>query len=116
MVRALHIMTTLDVGGAEAQVLAVLTGLARPPNEISVAWHKGRGELAPRFRAAGIRAFPLDMADSLDPGANIICGARVDEAQEGLIRVMAVITGISPRGRERVQIEDFDDVVVRIER
>jgi cell division protein FtsZ len=56
------------------------------------------------------------ITDSLDPNANIICGARVDESQEGIIRVMAVITGIAPKGKERVQIEDFDDIVVRIER
>jgi cell division protein FtsZ len=31
----------------------------------------------------------------LDPRANLICGTRIDEAYEGQIRVMAVITGIA---------------------
>jgi len=45
------------------------------------------------------------ITEQLDPDAQLICGARVDEQFEGQIRVMAVITGIA-------EINEEDDIEV----
>lgn len=61
--RILHVITTLDRGGAE-KALLVLCGeqAARGGAErIAVAYLKGRGELAPDFRALGVAAHDLDV-------------------------------------------------------
>jgi len=65
-IRLLHVLTTLDVGGAEKKVLSVASRLPRDRYEIAVAWLKGRGELAPAFRAAGIETCPLGMEGLFD--------------------------------------------------
>ncbi|MHC4472037.1 MAG: glycosyltransferase [Planctomycetota bacterium] len=67
MIRVLHILTTLDVGGAEGQVLEVLSRLDRERYDVAVAWLKGRGDLAKAFEAAGIRTHSLGMSRTLDP-------------------------------------------------
>ncbi|MHC4923165.1 MAG: glycosyltransferase, partial [Planctomycetota bacterium] len=75
--RVLHLITTLDRGGAENQLLAlcrelVKRGEVRP----TVAWLKGEGELAPEFRAAGIPATSL-AAGRLRAPASILRAARL---------------------------------------
>jgi glycosyltransferase involved in cell wall biosynthesis len=52
-VRILHVITTLDVGGAEMHVLAQVRGQAARGHEVRVAYLKGRGTLAGDARAAG---------------------------------------------------------------
>jgi glycosyltransferase involved in cell wall biosynthesis len=52
-VRILHVITTLDVGGAEMHLLAQVRGQARRGHDVCVAWLKGEGALAEDFRAAG---------------------------------------------------------------
>ncbi len=66
-IRILQILDTLDVGGAEAQMLAVLSRLPSDRYEVRVAWLRGRGELAPEFNAAGIRTFRLRMHSPVEP-------------------------------------------------
>ena len=51
--RILHVITTLDVGGAEMHLLAQVRGQVARGHAVEVAWLKGRGSLAPDFRAAG---------------------------------------------------------------
>ena len=63
----LHVLDGIDVGGAEAQVLSVLTRLPRDRFEVMVAWLRGRGEMEPEFRAAGIPTAALRMKGILDP-------------------------------------------------
>lgn len=56
------------------------------------------------------------MTEHLDPSANLICGTRIDEAYEGQIRVMAVITGIAEIADEMdPEIEDGIEVDEEIE-
>jgi glycosyltransferase involved in cell wall biosynthesis len=52
-VRILHVVTTLDVGGAEMHLLAQTRGQVARGHSVALAWLKGEGRLAPDFRAAG---------------------------------------------------------------
>jgi glycosyltransferase involved in cell wall biosynthesis len=51
--RILHVITTLDVGGAEMHLLSLVGGQTRRGHRVRVAWLKGRGSLSEDFRAAG---------------------------------------------------------------
>ena len=67
--RVLHLVTTLDRGGAEKQILVLCRGLAkRGAVEPSVAYLKGRGELAAEFLAAGV---PVARLGASGPGAPV---------------------------------------------
>ena len=61
MIRILHIVTTLDIGGAEAQIRDVVTRLDRKRFLPVIAWLKGVGEMAEQFEAKDVRAVNLDM-------------------------------------------------------
>jgi glycosyltransferase involved in cell wall biosynthesis len=65
-VKLFHLITTLDVGGAENHLLSLLTRLPRPEFEIEVGWLKGAGGLAPKFREAGIPATDFRMKHAAD--------------------------------------------------
>lgn len=49
-----HLITTLDIGGAENHLLSLLSRLPRPEFDVHVGYLKGPGGLAPRFLDAGI--------------------------------------------------------------
>lgn len=51
--RILHVITTLDVGGAEVHLLAQVRGQTARGHEVRVAYLKGGGALAEEFRSAG---------------------------------------------------------------
>lgn len=51
--KILHVITTLDVGGAEMHLLAQVRGQVARGHAVRVAWLKGAGSLAADFRAAG---------------------------------------------------------------
>ena len=51
--RILHVITTLDVGGAEMHLLQQVTGQCARGHEVRVTWLKGEGRLAPDFERAG---------------------------------------------------------------
>ena len=53
--RILHVITTLDVGGAEMHLLAQVRGQSARGHAPSVAFLKGHGTLERDFRAAGAR-------------------------------------------------------------
>ncbi len=65
--RLLHTITTLDRGGAELQLLPVLSALDPDRFEICLAYLKGAGSLRPDFERAGIRVVPFSMWAPLDP-------------------------------------------------
>jgi glycosyltransferase involved in cell wall biosynthesis len=52
-VKVLHVITTLDVGGAEMHLLAQVRGQAARGHAVRVLYLKGHGTLAGDFRAAG---------------------------------------------------------------
>ena len=51
--RILHVVTTLDVGGAEVHLLAQVRGQAARGHDVRVAWIKGAGSLREEFLTAG---------------------------------------------------------------
>jgi len=55
------------------------------------------------------------MTQNLDPKANLICGTRIDEAHEGQIRVIAVITGIAEIAADRSGVNESIQVDEEIE-
>jgi glycosyltransferase involved in cell wall biosynthesis len=59
--RVLHVITTLDRGGAEKALLALCRARAAHtgPDRTAVAYLKGAGELASEFRAAGVAVHDL---------------------------------------------------------
>lgn len=60
--KILHVITTLDVGGAEMHLLSQVRGQAARGHEVRLCYLKGAGTLADDFRAAGARevvAVPL---------------------------------------------------------
>ena len=60
--RVLHVITTLDRGGAENALLTLCRARAARsgPQRIGVAFLKGNGELVPEFEALGIEVRDLD--------------------------------------------------------
>jgi cell division protein FtsZ len=53
------------------------------------------------------------MTEPLDSNANVIFGARVDEKYDNMIRVMAVITGISDeRGMEAYEVDEEEELAI----
>jgi glycosyltransferase involved in cell wall biosynthesis len=52
-VRILHVVTTLDVGGAEVHLLAQVRGQTSRGHAVRVLYLKGKGTLAPEMREAG---------------------------------------------------------------
>ena len=51
--KLLHVITTLDVGGAEAHLLSQVRAQVERGHAVRVAWLKGAGRLAQDFEAAG---------------------------------------------------------------
>ncbi len=97
----LHILTTLDVGGAEVHVLTQVRGQVARGHRVRVVYLKGDGRLADEFRAAGAEnvrripvgpLFPLRLradlgwcdivhshllkADAVTALTALVCGAR----------------------------------------
>ena len=65
--KILHAITTLDRGGAEIQLLEVLSRLDPERYEIHLAYLKGEGTLRPEFESAGVTVQPFRMFSPLDP-------------------------------------------------
>ena len=57
--RILHVITSLDRGGAEKALLALCRG--SQGHRLAVAYLKGKGELAAEFQAAGVAVHDLDV-------------------------------------------------------
>ncbi len=51
-----HVITTLDVGGAEVHLLSQVRGQVARGHEVRVAYLKGDGRLRPEFLEAGASA------------------------------------------------------------
>lgn len=68
MARVLHVITSIQVGGAEIHLLALAKGLQKDGWGCSVAYLKGRADLSAEYAAAGIPVHPLDLRPWLDVG------------------------------------------------
>jgi glycosyltransferase involved in cell wall biosynthesis len=66
-IRVLHLITSLDRGGAENHLLALMTHANRTELEFETAVLCGEGELVPTFRAAGIPVHLLKARSRFDP-------------------------------------------------
>lgn len=63
----LHVISGIDVGGAENHLLMLLDGLASREFDVTVAYLKGDGELADDFREAGCSVERIGIRSDLDP-------------------------------------------------
>src|ERR671935_2739324 len=66
-IRVLHLITSLERGGAENHLLALMTHGNRAEIEFETAVLCGEGELVPTFRAAGIPVHLLRARSRFDP-------------------------------------------------
>lgn len=66
-IRVLQLITSLDRGGAENHLLALLTHADRQAFELETAVVAGEGELVPAFRQAGIPVHLLSSRGRFDP-------------------------------------------------
>jgi glycosyltransferase involved in cell wall biosynthesis len=66
-IRVLHLITSLERGGAENHLLALMTHANRADVEFETAVLCGEGELVPTFRAAGIPVHLLRARSRFDP-------------------------------------------------
>ena len=66
-IRVLHLITSLERGGAENHLLALMTHANRHETEFETAVLCGEGELVPAFRAAGIPVHLLKARSRFDP-------------------------------------------------
>lgn len=64
--RVLHVISGIDVGGAENHLLTLCRGLVDRGFDITVAYLKGSGELAADFRAAGCTVVPIGIRTDAD--------------------------------------------------
>ncbi|MBI4618167.1 MAG: glycosyltransferase [Planctomycetes bacterium] len=66
-IRVRHVITTLDVGGAENHLLRLVSGFDPARFETRIAYLKGAGTLADAFRAAGAGVDYWPLAGPVDP-------------------------------------------------
>lgn len=65
--RVLHVITGIDVGGAESHLLSLCEGLVDRGFDVTVAYLKGEGELATEFREAGCDVVRIGIRTDADP-------------------------------------------------
>ncbi|HEX67912.1 MAG TPA: glycosyltransferase, partial [bacterium] len=65
--KILHLITTLDLGGAERHLYFLVRETIRKGYQIEVAYLKGQGKMEPFFRKLGVKVFPLHMKTIFDP-------------------------------------------------
>ncbi len=65
--RVLHVITTIDRGGAENHLVELITGQRKQGLEVSVAYMKGKGYWREYFESIGVRVFSLKMSSYFRP-------------------------------------------------
>ena len=65
--RMLHVITGVEVGGAENHLLSLCEGLVERGFDVTVAYLKGEGELAQEFRDAGCDVVRISIHADADP-------------------------------------------------
>jgi glycosyltransferase involved in cell wall biosynthesis len=90
-IRVLHLITSLNRGGAENHLYALATHVDRARFDFEVAALRGEGNLIEAFRAAGVRVHLLGAKSQLDLGAlgrlvKLIADERYDVVHSHLFR------------------------------
>lgn len=90
-IRVLQVITSLERGGAENHLLALLTHADRQAFDFETAVLSGEGELVPRFREAGIPIHLLKARSRFDPFAlerlaNLVRQGKFDIVHSHLFR------------------------------
>lgn len=90
-IRVLQVITSLDRGGAENHLLALMTHADRQAFDFEVAVLRGEGELVPIFREAGIPVHLLSAQNRFDPLAlrrliRLLRGGHYDIVHSHLFR------------------------------
>lgn len=67
LIKVLHVMNTLDIGGAEALVLNLAKRIDGRRFALEVVSLTGEGKLSREFRALGVPTHALDRREGLDP-------------------------------------------------
>lgn len=73
----LHVVTGIDVGGAENHLLTLCEGLTDRGFDVTVAYLKGDGELEAKFREAGCGVVRIGIRADIDPFAFARLAAHV---------------------------------------
>ncbi|MFL5538547.1 MAG: glycosyltransferase, partial [Longimicrobiaceae bacterium] len=83
--RVLHLITTIDRGGAENHLVDLVRVQRAAGLEVTVAWLKGGGYWAAELRRLGARVAPLGMRFYGDPRALLRLRAALREARPALV-------------------------------
>ncbi|MFQ5456615.1 MAG: glycosyltransferase [Nitrospirota bacterium] len=67
--RILHVITSIDRGGAECHLLSLVKGLDKTRYDVDVAYMVGNGSLKRDFDESGIKIYNLRMTSRVDPRA-----------------------------------------------
>lgn len=117
--RILHVITSLDVGGAQHHLLSLVTGLRRRGYEADLAFFKNPS-LLPRFADTGARVYPLSArgirAALLVPRlAAILSRGRYDVVHTHLLKADAcgAIAGALARTPLRIASKHNDERILR---
>lgn len=66
MSKVLHVITTINLGGAENHLTDLVEGLVSAGDEVGVVYLKGDGYWSDYFTGLGCRIFPLKMVNNFD--------------------------------------------------
>jgi glycosyltransferase involved in cell wall biosynthesis len=117
--RILHVITSLDVGGAQKHLLSLASGLKRRGHTADVAFFKNP-TLEGEFRRAGIEVFDLGAKGAFSPTllprlVRLLRGGRYDILHTHLLKADAygVVAGIVAGTRLRIASKHNDERVLR---
>ncbi len=117
--RVLHVITSLDVGGAQMHLLSLVAGLRDRGHEADVAFFKNPS-LAARFRETGARLFDLSARKTLSPFllprlAGILAEGRYQIVHTHLLKAdsYGTIAGLLARTPIRIASKHNDEAVLR---
>ncbi|MBL8858263.1 MAG: glycosyltransferase [Planctomycetes bacterium] len=114
--KILHVITTLDVGGAEMHLLAQVTGQCARGHEVHVAYLKGHGTLKADFVRAGATRVEQLGALPLAPFALARAMGRVDLVHTHLLKadMLGALTAfLTFRSRKLVASKHNDEQVLK---
>jgi len=114
--RILHVITTLDVGGAEMHLLSQVRGQSARGHEVEVAYLKGFGTLADDFRAAGARWVGCVGTGAGTPRALLPRMRRAEIVHSHLLKadmLCALLAACSGRARVLISGKHNDEQVLK---